>query len=78
MSIQEVTQAHLVAFHPERDLLPMLLANCNYSLEAKGTTEINYDYEGLERQLEERFIRGRPRLNPVVKKLNPLKSDLCK
>ncbi|KAJ7339386.1 hypothetical protein OS493_005781 [Desmophyllum pertusum] len=33
VSVPEVTMSHLIAYDPERDLLPLILAHCNYSLE---------------------------------------------
>jgi hypothetical protein len=53
----------LVAFDPQQDLLQVLLANCSYSLEAGGGATIEYEFDGIERQIEDRFIRGKPRLD---------------
>ncbi|XP_064634464.1 E3 ubiquitin-protein ligase rnf213-alpha-like [Lineus longissimus] len=61
-SIKEATPAHLISYDPEKDLLPMVLANCNYSLEVGKGTIITYDFSGIERQLEERLLRGKPKL----------------
>ena len=56
----EVTISHLIAYDQERDLLPLILAHCNYSLEVGKETIIQYDWAALERQLIDRFLRGRP------------------
>ena len=66
VDIQDVTQVQLVAYHPEKDLIPIVLANCNYTLTVGQEMTIEYDFDGMERQVEERFIRGRPRVNPKV------------
>ena len=56
----EVTMSQLIAYDPERDLLPLILAHCNYSLEVGQETLVQYDWAALERQLIDRFLRGRP------------------
>ena len=55
-----MTSSNLVSYHAERDLLPLILAQCNYSLEVGRGTLVQYNWEALERQLIDRFIRGRP------------------
>ena len=50
----------LIAYEPERDLLPLILAHCNYSLEVGQETLVQYDWTALERQLTDRFLKGRP------------------
>ena len=52
--------SQLIAYDPERDLLPLILAHCNYSLEVGQETLVQYDWAALERQLIDRFLRGRP------------------
>ena len=56
----EVTISHLIAYDPDKDLLPLILAHCNYSLEVGKETSVQYDWAALERQLIDRFLRGRP------------------
>ena len=60
VSSVSVTMSHLIAYDPERDLLPLILAHCNYSLEVGQETLVHYDWAALERQLIDRFLRGRP------------------
>ena len=60
VSVSEVTLSHLIAYDPERDLLPLILAHCNYSLEVGKETLVQYDWAALERQLIDRLLRGRP------------------
>ena len=52
--------SHLIAYDPEKDLLPLILAHCNYSLEVGQETLVQYDWAALERQLIDRLFRGRP------------------
>jgi len=58
--MSEVTMSQLIAYDPERDLLPLILAHCNYSLEVGQETLVQYDWTALERQLTDRFLKGRP------------------
>ncbi|KAK2140291.1 hypothetical protein LSH36_1404g00023 [Paralvinella palmiformis] len=66
ISSQDVTKHLLVSYDLEKDLLPIILANCNYSLTAGQHTRMEYDFIALARQIEERFIRGKPRINADV------------
>lgn len=58
--LSEVSMSQLVAYDSEKDLLPVMLANCSYSLEVGKETQLQYNWETLEKQIVDRFIRGRP------------------
>ncbi|KAK3585587.1 hypothetical protein CHS0354_036774 [Potamilus streckersoni] len=59
VKVRDITPAHLIYYHPEQDVLPLVLANCNYSFEdGKGTT-IEYNFTNLERQIMDRFLFGK-------------------
>ena len=64
--LANVTKAHLVAYDPDKDFLPMILANCDYSLKIGEGTLVEFNWKCLERQLVDRFIRGKPRLTSLV------------
>ena len=66
VSLQDVVLAHLVAYDHDKDLLPMLYAHCNYSLEIGQGTIIDYNFPALERQLVDSLIRGKPMINIEV------------
>lgn len=51
-----VTHAHLISYDRERDILPLVLANCQYTFEMGKGTQIEYDFHGLERQLMDRLL----------------------
>ena len=70
VNIQDANLAQLIAYHPERDLQSIILANCNYSLEVGKGTKIEYEFAGMEKQIAERFVYGRPRLNFIVSSIN--------
>ena len=46
----------------------MIFAHCHYSLKVGEETAIDFNWKCLERQVVDRFIRGRPRLRPLVNK----------
>ena len=64
--LANITKAHLVAYDPDKDILPMILANCDYSLRIGEGTMLEFNWKCLERQLVDRFIRGKPRLTSLV------------
>ena len=66
--LSEVSPSQLIAYDYERDLLPMILASCSYSLEMGRETQLEYNWEALEKQIIDRFIRGRPQLEFEVGK----------
>ena len=66
VELSEVTQAQLVVYDHERDFLPMVYAHCDYSLEISRGTEVTYNFPGLERQLIETFVRGKPSIDVKV------------
>jgi hypothetical protein len=55
-----------VAYDAEKDFLPMILAHCDYSLKVGEETTVEFNWKCLERQLVNRFIRGRSRLTSLV------------
>lgn len=67
IQLQDVTASQLICYDAERDLLPLILAQCNYSLEVGKGTLVQYNWEALERQLIDRFIRGRPLIDFKVR-----------
>lgn len=54
--VTDVTTAHLISYHPDRDILPMVMANCHYTFEVGKGTKIDYSFGDLERQLMDRFL----------------------
>ncbi|XP_053396018.1 E3 ubiquitin-protein ligase rnf213-alpha-like [Mercenaria mercenaria] len=59
----DVTSAHLICYDPHRDILPLILANCQYSFEMGKGTKIEYDFGGLERQIMDRFLFSKSRID---------------
>ncbi|KAK3585576.1 hypothetical protein CHS0354_036763 [Potamilus streckersoni] len=59
VKVRDITSAHLISYHPEQDILPLVLANCNYSFEVGKGTTIEYNFANLERQIMDRFLFGK-------------------
>ncbi|XP_047614339.1 E3 ubiquitin-protein ligase RNF213 isoform X4 [Phacochoerus africanus] len=58
----EVADVHVVSYEPERDLMPLILSNCQYHVEQGGETSQEFDLEKIQRQVVSRFLQGKPRL----------------
>uniref|UniRef100_A0A8D2D6D2 E3 ubiquitin-protein ligase RNF213 n=1 Tax=Sciurus vulgaris TaxID=55149 RepID=A0A8D2D6D2_SCIVU len=58
----EVTDLHVINYEVERDLIPLILSNCQYQVEQGGETSQEFDLEKIQRQISSRFLQGKPRL----------------
>ncbi|KAL3881517.1 hypothetical protein ACJMK2_027949 [Sinanodonta woodiana] len=66
VKVRDITPAHLISYHPEQDILPLVLANCNYSFEVGKGTTIEYNFTNLERQIMDRFLFGKSRIDMEI------------
>ncbi|KAM4524138.1 E3 ubiquitin-protein ligase rnf213-beta isoform 2-T2 [Odontesthes bonariensis] len=58
--LERVSETQLMLCDPERELLPLVLANCNYTLQKGGETDSSHDLPGIQTQLARRFLAGKP------------------
>ncbi|KAM5149392.1 E3 ubiquitin-protein ligase RNF213 [Callospermophilus lateralis] len=58
----EVTDLHVVSYEVERDLIPLILSNCQYQVEQGGKTSQEFDLEKIQQQISSRFLQGKPLL----------------
>ncbi|XP_052239407.1 E3 ubiquitin-protein ligase rnf213-alpha-like [Dreissena polymorpha] len=58
----DVTKSHLISFDLQHDIMPIILANCQYSVETGVGTKIEYDFEGMERQLIDRLLYSKSKI----------------
>lgn len=65
VSLVSLCESQLALCHPERQFLPLVLANCHYTLEKGQQTVSSYDYQAIERELGRRFFAGKPRIQSV-------------
>ncbi|XP_073773817.1 E3 ubiquitin-protein ligase rnf213-beta isoform X3 [Danio rerio] len=63
-----LSKSQLALCHPEREFLPLVLANCHYTLEKGQQTVSSYDHQGIERELSRRFFAGKPRIQTDTEK----------
>ncbi|KAA0724978.1 E3 ubiquitin-protein ligase rnf213-beta [Triplophysa tibetana] len=68
VSLVSLCESQLALCHPERQFLPLVLANCHYTLEKGQQTESSYDYQAIERELGRRFFAGKPRIHSDTEK----------
>ncbi|XP_030645560.1 E3 ubiquitin-protein ligase rnf213-alpha-like [Chanos chanos] len=62
VSPADLTDLHVIRYEVERDLLPLVLSNCQYSMECGHETMIEYDLPKIQQQVLTRFLQGKPRI----------------
>uniref|UniRef100_A0A3Q3EJK1 RING-type E3 ubiquitin transferase n=1 Tax=Kryptolebias marmoratus TaxID=37003 RepID=A0A3Q3EJK1_KRYMA len=67
VSLERISETQLTLCHPERELLPLVLANCSYTLQKGGETGSSYDLPAIQTQLARRFLAGKPLIQAVRK-----------
>ena len=65
----DATINHLVAYDKDKDLLPLILSHRDYAMEAGQGTSHTFNLAALQRQIEERFLRGRPKIVHKIEQL---------
>ncbi|XP_035509925.1 E3 ubiquitin-protein ligase rnf213-alpha-like [Morone saxatilis] len=60
VSVAELTEQHVIQYEVEKDLLPLVLSNCQYSLERGHETISQYDLPRIQQQILTRFLQGKP------------------
>ncbi|XP_029582376.1 E3 ubiquitin-protein ligase rnf213-alpha isoform X4 [Salmo trutta] len=60
VSLSELTELHVIRYELEKDLLPLVLSNCQYSLERGKETLSEYDLPKIQQQVLTRFLQGKP------------------
>ncbi|XP_069511290.1 E3 ubiquitin-protein ligase RNF213 isoform X2 [Ambystoma mexicanum] len=60
VSPSEVSELHVISYEVEKDLIPIILSNCQYSVESGGEILQELDLEKIQRQVTSRFLQGKP------------------
>ncbi|XP_034559632.1 E3 ubiquitin-protein ligase rnf213-alpha-like isoform X2 [Notolabrus celidotus] len=60
VSLAELTEQQVIRYELDKDLLPLVLSNCQYSLERGHETISHYDLPRIQQQILTRFLRGKP------------------
>ncbi|XP_029311958.1 LOW QUALITY PROTEIN: E3 ubiquitin-protein ligase rnf213-beta [Cottoperca gobio] len=58
--LESVSETQLTLCSPERELLPLALSHCHYTLKKGGETDSKYDLPGIQTQLARRYLAGKP------------------
>ncbi|XP_037610034.1 E3 ubiquitin-protein ligase rnf213-beta isoform X1 [Sebastes umbrosus] len=58
--LERISETQLTLCSPERELLPLVLSHCHYTLKIGGETNRTYDLPGIQTQLARRFLAGKP------------------
>uniref|UniRef100_A0A3B4YDX8 Uncharacterized protein n=1 Tax=Seriola lalandi dorsalis TaxID=1841481 RepID=A0A3B4YDX8_SERLL len=67
--LERISETQLTLCNPERELLPLVLAHCHYTLKKGGETHRSYDLPGIQTQLARRFLAGKPIIQAVRGKI---------
>ncbi|XP_052216221.1 E3 ubiquitin-protein ligase rnf213-alpha-like isoform X4 [Dreissena polymorpha] len=62
VSPMAVSSTHLISYDHDHDIMPLVLANCRYSFEVGDQTKIEYDFDGMERQLMDRLLNSKSKI----------------
>ncbi|KAM6966144.1 LOW QUALITY PROTEIN: E3 ubiquitin-protein ligase rnf213-alpha-like [Tautogolabrus adspersus] len=60
VSPADLTDLHVVRYELERDLMPLILSNTQYSIERGQETLHEYDLPKIQQQIVSRFLLGKP------------------
>ncbi|XP_040200941.1 E3 ubiquitin-protein ligase RNF213 isoform X4 [Rana temporaria] len=61
----EVMDLHVISYELEKDLVPIILSNCQYSLESGKETLQEFDFPKIQHQLTTRLFQGKPLITMV-------------
>uniref|UniRef100_A0AAY5ED51 RING-type domain-containing protein n=1 Tax=Electrophorus electricus TaxID=8005 RepID=A0AAY5ED51_ELEEL len=56
----DLTELHVIRYEVERDLMPLVLSNCQYSMERGREMLSEYDLPKIQQQVLTRFLQGKP------------------
>ncbi|XP_048046866.1 E3 ubiquitin-protein ligase rnf213-alpha isoform X2 [Megalobrama amblycephala] len=62
VSPADLTELHVIRYEYERDLLPLVLSNCQYSMERGQETLLEYELPKIQQQILTRFLQGKPHI----------------
>ncbi|XP_054463285.1 E3 ubiquitin-protein ligase rnf213-alpha [Anoplopoma fimbria] len=60
VSPADLTDLHVIRYELERDLMPLVLSNTQYSIERGQETVHDYDLPKIQQQIVSRFLQGKP------------------
>ncbi|KAK2835329.1 hypothetical protein Q5P01_015813 [Channa striata] len=60
VSVADLTEQHVICYDLDKDLLPLVLSNCQYTLERGQETISQYDLPRIQHQILTRLLQGKP------------------
>lgn len=60
--VKDISSVDLITYHPDYDLLPLILENCEYTFECGKTTTVTFNQESIQQQLIDRFLFTKSRI----------------
>uniref|UniRef100_W5N459 RING-type E3 ubiquitin transferase n=1 Tax=Lepisosteus oculatus TaxID=7918 RepID=W5N459_LEPOC len=60
VSPADLTDLHVIKYEVEKDLIPLILSNCQYSMEQGQETVLEYDLHKTQQQILNHFLQGKP------------------
>lgn len=60
VSPADLTDLHVIRYELERDMMPLVLSNTQYSIEKGQETLHEYDLPKIQQQIISRFLLGKP------------------
>lgn len=68
VSPMDLTDLHTIRYELGKDLMPLVLANTQYSIEKNKQTLFEFDLPRIQQQLISRFLLGKPLITLDVSK----------
>ncbi|XP_059403390.1 E3 ubiquitin-protein ligase rnf213-alpha-like [Carassius carassius] len=56
----DLMELHVIRYDYERELMPLILSNCQYSMERGKETLMEYDLPKIQQQILTHFLQGKP------------------
>lgn len=70
VSPADLTELHVIHYELERDVMPLVLSNTQYSIQKGQETIHEYDLLKIQQQIISRFLLGKPLLTLNVSEIN--------
>uniref|UniRef100_A0A672YYN5 RING-type E3 ubiquitin transferase n=1 Tax=Sphaeramia orbicularis TaxID=375764 RepID=A0A672YYN5_9TELE len=68
VSAADLVDLHVIRYEVDRDLMPLILSNTQYSIENGKEIQPEYDLPKIQQQILSHFLLGKPLISPNVSK----------
>ena len=66
VQLPSVTLNDVINYDQDRDLLPLIYAHCDYTLEIGEQPKVDYNFLSLQKHLAERLVVGKSKIDVVI------------